>query len=135
VDKLSGDQETVWTEKIRTDDSGPALFGGYSLEHGVCVKVTSKTVSPVDYAPELYLCQYLVDHCGVPPEEAVVYCFCRMGVQPLSRMYETLHERLSFDALVLADGGTDSLCRGDECKLGTPGERERESRVIDHTDR
>jgi hypothetical protein len=41
---------------------------------------------------------------------------------PLRAAHEALIDRLGIDTLVLVDGGTDSLMRGDEDGLGTPHE-------------
>jgi hypothetical protein len=46
-----------------------------------------------------------------------------VGVQPLRAAYRSLISHLGgVDAIVLADGGTDILLRGDEAGLGTPEE-------------
>lgn len=45
-----------------------------------------------------------------------------LGVQPLRQAYRHLLDRLNIDAVVLVDGGTDILLRGDESTLGTPVE-------------
>lgn len=54
--------------------------------------------------------------------EVPVYCFQRTGVRTLRTAWQTLVEELNLDAVVLTDGGTDSLMRGDESGLGTPSE-------------
>jgi hypothetical protein len=51
-----------------------------------------------------------------------VYAFEKLGVRPLSDAWLVLQQRLGFDAVVLVDGGTDILMRGDEAGLGTPAE-------------
>jgi hypothetical protein len=86
---------------------GPALF---EIRHD----------SRVDgwYFPELHLAQWL----HARGEEAPVYAFPKTGVSPLTGAYEQLADMLELDALVLVDGGTDSLMRGDEPGLGTPEE-------------
>jgi hypothetical protein len=53
---------------------------------------------------------------------STVYAFPPLGVQPLRAGYRYLIEHLGIDAVVLADGGTDVLLRGDESDLGTPVE-------------
>src|SRR5262249_55675847 len=53
---------------------------------------------------------------------ARVYAFEKTGVIPLQRAYEAIVPDLGIDTLVLVDGGSDSLLRGDEAGLGTPGE-------------
>jgi hypothetical protein len=51
-----------------------------------------------------------------------VYAFPQTGVRPLRAAYEALIELHRVDAVVLVDGGTDILMRGDEAGLGTPEE-------------
>lgn len=71
-----------------------------------------------DYFPERTLARWLADH-ELP---STVYAFPRTGVRPLTAAYRTLVDRLGVDAVVLVDGGTDVLLRGDESGLGTPEE-------------
>ena len=71
------------------------------------------------YFPEWYLTQWLAENGESSP---AVYAFQRNGVLPLIDNYKKLCERLDIDTVVLVDGGTDSLMRGDEDGLGTPGE-------------
>ena len=72
------------------------------------------------YFPEKYLCKWFRHTIG---REIVVYCFTgNPGVGPLLEAYDLLIEKLSIDSIVLVDGGTDSLLRGDEHGLGTPAE-------------
>jgi hypothetical protein len=72
-----------------------------------------------DYFPERTLARWLGSQ-GMPD---TVYAFARTGVQPLRAAYRALVEHLGgVDAIVLVDGGTDILMRGDENGLGTPEE-------------
>jgi len=80
--------------------------------------VTPETVAYDDYFPERTLASWLATQ-GFP---AVVYAFPRTGVRPLRAAYRRLAKRLALDAIVLVDGGTDILMRGDEAALGTPVE-------------
>jgi hypothetical protein len=80
--------------------------------------VTPDSTSPDWYFPERTLARWLAAH-ELP---STVYAFPPLGVQPLRAAYQYLMERLSIDALVLVDGGTDILLRGDESDLGTPVE-------------
>ena len=82
------------------------------------VQVGPDTDGPT-YFPEKYLARWLTRE-EQPPE--TVYALKRTGVQPLKRAYRWLVEQLDLDAIVLIDGGTDSLLRGDEDDLGTPSE-------------
>ena len=88
------------------------------LEPGVAA-IRPDTPSAFDnYFPERTLARWL-DANGMP---AVVYAFPKTGVQPLRAAYRALLEHLDADAVVLVDGGTDLLLRGDESGLGTPEE-------------
>jgi hypothetical protein len=82
------------------------------------LEVTADSTGPEQYFPELYLCRYLRGQ-GL---ESSLHCFERTGVKPLTETYQALTAKLSPDAVVLVDGGTDSLMRGDETGLGTPVE-------------
>ncbi|MBW4618413.1 MAG: DUF1152 domain-containing protein [Cyanosarcina radialis HA8281-LM2] len=82
------------------------------------LKVTADTPQPHDYFPELYLAQWFRER----DEETPIYCFDRTGFKPLLASYQKLVEHLNLDTIVLVDGGTDSLMRGDEIGLGTPHE-------------
>jgi Protein of unknown function (DUF1152) len=73
---------------------------------------------PDGYFPERSLAGWLGRN-GFPP---LVYAFPRTGVQPLRAAYQRLITHLSAGAIVIVDGGTDMLLRGDESDLGTPGE-------------
>lgn len=71
-----------------------------------------------DYFPERTLARWLAGR-GLP---STVYAFPRTGVRPLRAAYLTLVKNLGIDAIVLVDGGTDILMRGDEHGLGSPEE-------------
>lgn len=80
--------------------------------------VTADTPLTRDYFPERHLSSWFRE-IG---EEVPIYCFERTGFKPLKSSYQILVEQLSIDTIVLVDGGTDSLMRGDEIGLGTPHE-------------
>lgn len=70
------------------------------------------------YFPEKYLSEWYASRgLDVP-----IYCFKSGGAQAVRSIYEDLIRKLEADALVLVDGGTDSLMRGDEPGLGSPAE-------------
>lgn len=75
--------------------------------------VKPDTEGPAGYFPEGYLAQFL---------DVDVYGFRKEGVANLTRSYAWLCEHEQIDDIVLVDGGTDSLMRGDEPDLGTPAE-------------
>jgi hypothetical protein len=82
------------------------------------VRVLPGTGGSQNYFPELHLAYWLSDHFGETP----VYAIERGGVKPVVVAYEWLVKTLHPDTIVLVDGGTDSLMRGDEAGLGTPQE-------------
>lgn len=88
------------------------------LEQDVAA-VRPDTSARGDYFPERTLARWL-EQQGLP---ATVYAFSRTGVTPLRAAYRALLQHLGgVDAIVLVDGGTDILMRGDEHGLGTPEE-------------
>lgn len=94
------------------------LGGTDAPHHGWGVYEVGADSEGGDYFPEKHLSAWLAGQGAPQP----VWCLERQGLRPLRKAYRLLHERLGFDALVLADGGTDSLMRGDEAGLGTPAE-------------
>ena len=70
------------------------------------------------YFPERTLSQFL-SRSGVAVN---VYAISKLGVVPVREAYAHLVRSLALDAIVLVDGGTDILLRGDEQDLGTPAE-------------
>lgn len=71
-----------------------------------------------EHFPELYLARWMQARGDSCP----VYCFEASGVQRLLAHYRWLAREVEADALVLIDGGTDILLRGDEPGLGSPSE-------------
>jgi hypothetical protein len=84
----------------------------------VCVEVTADSQGYLNYFPEKMLCKWF----RAQGEEVSIYASHRTGVQPLRNTYQKLVEELNLDTIILVDGGTDSLMRGDESGLGTPAE-------------
>jgi len=68
------------------------------------------------YFPEGYLSQWFKE---VRSEDVTVWMLAKVGVAPLVMAYEALIEHLKIDALILVDGGVDSIMRGDEIGAGT----------------
>jgi hypothetical protein len=81
-------------------------------------EVTARSQGQRDYFPE----RHLADWFSSRGKELSIYCFDRVGMRPAVRGWRLLAERVAPDAVVLVDGGTDSLMRGDEAGLGTPVE-------------
>jgi len=82
------------------------------------LEVSPETLADENYFPELHLARWLRGQNIETP----IFCFPNEGVAPLRANLRALCEHLRPDALVLVDGGTDSLMRGDETGLGTPVE-------------
>lgn len=68
------------------------------------------------YFPEFHLSRWFREARG---EDVTVWCFAKNGAQSLLADYRTLTAHLGVDAIVLIDGGVDSLSRGDEARMGT----------------
>lgn len=82
------------------------------------LRVTADTDLVTTYFPEQYLAQWF----RARGQDVPIYCFERTGVRPLLEAYRALVAHLGVDTVILVDGGTDSLMRGDEAGLGTPQE-------------
>jgi hypothetical protein len=80
--------------------------------------VTATTTGADHYFPERRLAEWLTEQ----EQPSTVYAFEKVGVRPLRTAYARLIEELRVQAIVLVDGGTDILMRGDEEGLGTPEE-------------
>lgn len=76
-------------------------------------RVEPATIGCDDYFPERYLAELL---------GTSVWAIEKVGVAPVRAAYRYLVDELALDAIVLVDGGTDILMRGDEAGLGTPAE-------------
>jgi len=70
----------------------------------------------LDYFPEGHLAHWFAQQDG---RDVTVWMFNRPGVQPLHMAYQHLIEKFGIEALILVDGGVDSLMRGDEAGPGT----------------
>lgn len=82
-------------------------------------KVTRDTPGSDSYFPERYLSEWFFETLG---DDVPVWSFPKVGVKPLRRAYQHVLAETGADTIVLVDGGTDSLLRGDESGLGTPSE-------------
>ncbi|MBA3873398.1 MAG: DUF1152 domain-containing protein [Anaerolineae bacterium] len=80
----------------------------------VGVNAAVESYSP--YFPEHYLAQWLKEKRS---DDATIWCFAKTGVHPLLVNYRGLVKHLDIDAIILIDGGVDSLMHGDESQLGT----------------
>jgi hypothetical protein len=94
----------------------------YSVEGrklaSAATEVTADSRGPSDYFPEKYLCEWF----RLRGDDVSIQSFFRTGVQPLAEAYSAVTQEYEIDTVLLVDGGTDSLMRGDEPDLGTPQE-------------
>lgn len=80
------------------------------------VGVTGDIEGLLDYFPEYHLAQWFADERN---DDITVWCFEKTGARPLIQNYQILVRHLGIDAIILVDGGVDSLMRGDEPEPGT----------------
>ena len=102
--RISGDAETVF-------DSGGV----------VAKRVTAASRPDPYYGPEVHVCSYLDSaYPGSAPHSLYAYYARAFSVPLLRRLYEQLILAHAVDAVVIVDGGSDSLMAGDEEGLGDP---------------
>src|ERR1700677_3918845 len=94
------------------------------------LEVTADSVGASGYFPEFYLSQWFRRR----GEEVPVFCFEKVGCKPLLEGYRAVVNHVQAVAVVLIDGGTDSLMRGDEAGLGTPEEDIASIAAVDELD-
>ncbi len=70
----------------------------------------------VPYMPEGFLSQWFAE---TQQEDVPVWLLAKTGSVPLHQAYRKLISHLNIDALILVDGGVDSIMRGDEMGAGT----------------
>ena len=95
----------------------------FEAKNGACCKkVTTKTVASSHYRPEVGYLQFLEKVFPEDKKDFFMYaCYARDWViQDLHQLYQKICEEHSIDAMVMFDGGSDSLMRGDEQGLGDP---------------
>jgi hypothetical protein len=78
-------------------------------------QITPKTAA-TKYFPEMHLSRWLTKRYG----ETSIFAIEPSGARRVNVAYEWLTKTLQPDAIILVDGGTDSLMRGDEAGLATP---------------
>jgi hypothetical protein len=71
---------------------------------------------PFGYLPEPYLAQWFADRRG---ESVPVWMLANTGAIPLMQAYRKLVSLLNINAIILVDGGVDSIMRGNEIGSGT----------------
>ncbi len=80
------------------------------------LRVITRQTAATKYFPEMHLARWLTDRYGETP----IFAIESTGAGPVIDAYSWLVQRLQPDTILLVDGGTDSLMRGDEAGLATP---------------
>lgn len=80
------------------------------------LEVTAQSSRP-SYFPEGWLSRWFQERLG---RRQSVWCFTASGVVPYAQSYQYLIDRLGIEAVIVVDGGVDSLLRGDEYSLASP---------------
>ncbi|MCK6545616.1 DUF1152 domain-containing protein [Myxococcota bacterium] len=102
----------------RIGDPAPIVF-----EEGEAIakRVTAASAPDSYYSPEVHVASFLdATYPSRAPHTIYAYYARAFSVPMLSRFYTSLVEAHAVDAVVLVDGGSDSLMRGDEEGLGDP---------------
>jgi hypothetical protein len=87
----------------------------------IAKRVTAASTPDGHYGPEVHVCSFLDSrHPLSAPHFVYAYYARAFSVPLLSRLYEQLIDTHFIDAIVLVDGGSDSIMAGDEEGLGDP---------------
>ncbi len=103
----------------------PAKIAGavpvFDENGATAVSVTADSVADAHYGPEVHVCSYLdAVYPASAPHSAYAYYTRAFTVRSLARLYRQFITTHSVDAIVLVDGGSDSLMVGDEEGLADP---------------
>ena len=106
-----GDLEQLAGEAPVVFDAPPA----------VVKRVTARTTHGAQYAPEVHVCSFLDERLPAGrPHFVYAYHARDFAVPTLTAFYRQVVVEHAIDAIVLVDGGTDSLVTGLEHGLGDP---------------
>ena len=84
-------------------------------------RVTAASIPDRYYGPEVHVCSFLdLRYPSSAPHFVYAYYAREFTVPLLTRFYRQLVDAHSVDAIVLVDGGSDSIMAGDEEGLGDP---------------
>jgi hypothetical protein len=89
------------------------LCGGERI--GETIWRVDQRAAEMPYFPEKWLAEWL----GRREQLVPVYAFAKSGVRPLAAAYRQIIASHDIDAIILVDGGTDSLVFGDEPGVGS----------------
>jgi hypothetical protein len=95
----------------------------YHSGGAVAVRVTAASKPDPYYCPEVHVCSFLdAQYPDTAPHFVYAYYARAFAIPTLKPLYEQYVSEHSIDAVVLFDGGSDSLMAGDEEGLGDPAE-------------
>jgi hypothetical protein len=120
--------KAVWLANLSFSNLPSATAGRHLTPH--LVEVTADSEGSAYYFPEKHLSQWFRDR----GREVPVYAIPRTGPKPVAEAWRALVAELRPDTVILVDGGTDSLMRGDEIGLGTPVEDMASIAAVDAVD-
>lgn len=103
------------TVNLASLSSGALAFSDASNPSPALWEVTART-NAEKYFPEMHLAGWLSTQCA----STSIYCIAPLAAEKVVLAYQWLFTNLRPDAVILIDGGTDSLMRGDEAGLATP---------------
>ena len=87
----------------------------------IAKRVTAATTPDRDMDSEVHVCSFLDRHYpSSAPHFVYAYYALDFTVPLLTRLYRQFIDTHSIDAIVLVDGGSDSIMAGDEQGLGDP---------------
>lgn len=102
-----------------------------ALKSGYLVGARPAIPLEFGYYPEGFLSQWFKVKRD---EDVTVWMFDKTGAKTLAELYPILIEHLNIDALILIDGGVDSLSKGDEAGAGTFLEDSITLAAVEHLD-
>jgi hypothetical protein len=102
----------------RIEGDAPVVF---DVDGVIAKRVTAASIPDPYYGPEVHACNFLDQRYPESAPHFVYAYYARDFTVPLlERFYRQLVQEHSVDAMILVDGGSDSLMVGDEEGLGDP---------------
>ena len=93
----------------------------FSRSSVLAKRVTAKSQPRSTYGPEVHLCAFLDQYYPEQAPHSIYAYYARDFTVPLlTELYEQFIDTHAIDAIILIDGGSDSLMVGDEEGLGDP---------------
>lgn len=101
-------------------EHAPVVYSA-SAEGPLCKRVNAKTEAWAQYRPEVGYCSFLDELYPEEPAHSMYACYARdWTITSLTGLYQHIIKEHNVDALLIIDGGSDSLMVGNEKDLGDP---------------